>query len=96
MVRDGFAISVALKKTGVFPSTMVQLVATGEETGEMDRLLERASYFYEKQVEAVVERLTSLIQPLMIIGLGAVVVVIVVSIYLPIFEIGRVMRAGLG
>ena len=96
MIRDGFAISVALKKTGVFPSTMVQLVATGEETGEMDRLLERASYFYEKQVEAVVERMTSLIQPLMIMMLGAVVIVIVVSIYLPIFQIGRVMRAGLG
>jgi len=96
MIKDGFAISVAMKKTNVFPSTMIQLVATGEETGEMDNLLERASYFYEKQVEAVVERLTSLIQPLMIIMLGALVVVIVVSIYLPIFKIGQVMRAGLG
>jgi type II secretory pathway component PulF len=75
---------------------MVQLIATGEDTGEMDRLLERASYFYEKQVEAVVERLTSLIQPLMIMLLGAVVIVIVISIYLPIFQIGRALRAGLG
>lgn len=96
MVKDGFAISVAMKKTGKFPSTLVQLVATGEETGEMDRLLDRAAYFYEKQVEAVSERLTSLIQPMMIILLGAVVLTIVITIYLPIFQIGRVMQAGLG
>jgi type IV pilus assembly protein PilC len=96
MVKDGFAISVAMKKTGVFPSTMVQLVATGEETGEMDRLLERASYFYEKQVEAVVERLTSLIQPLMIIMLGGMVLVVVIAIYIPIFQVGRVMKQGMG
>ncbi len=96
MVKDGFAISVAMKKTGVFPPTLIQLVATGEETGEMDRLLERAAYFYEKQVEAIAERLTSLIQPMMIILLGVTVLVILVTIYLPIFQIGRVMRAGLG
>ncbi len=96
MIRDGFAISVALKKTKVFPSTLIQLIATGEDTGEMDQLLERAAYFYEKQVEAVVERMTSLIQPLMIILLGGMVVLIVVSIYLPIFKIGQALRAGLG
>jgi type IV pilus assembly protein PilC len=96
MVKDGFSISVSMKKTGKFPSTLVQLVATGEETGEMDRLLDRAAYFYEKQVEAISERLTSLIQPMMIILLGGVVLVILVSIYLPIFQIGRVMQSGLG
>ncbi len=96
MIRDGFSISMSLKKTKIFPSTLIQLIATGEETGEMDRLLESASQFYEKQVEAVVERLTSLIQPLMIMMLGAVVIVIVVSIYLPIFQIGRALRGALG
>ncbi len=96
MIRDGFAISVALKKTKVFPSTLIQLISTGEETGEMDKLLDRAAYFYEKQVEAVVERMTSLIQPLMIMLLGAVVIIIVISIYLPIFNIGRALRSGLG
>ncbi|MBZ0263445.1 type II secretion system F family protein [bacterium] len=95
MIRDGFAISVAMKKTGAFPSTLIQLMATGEETGEMDQLLERASYFYEKQVEAVVERLTGLIQPIMIMMLGLMVVLVVISIYLPIFQIGRAMRAGI-
>lgn len=96
MIRDGFAISIALKKTRVFPSTLIQLIATGEETGEMDKLLDRASYFYEKQVEAVVERLTSLIQPMIIMLMGGVVVMVIVSIYMPIFKIGQALRAGLG
>lgn len=95
MIRDGFAISVALKKTRAFPSTLVQLIATGEETGEIDQLLARASYFYEKQVEAVVERLTGLIQPIMIMMLGVMVIMVVISIYLPIFQVGRAMRAGI-
>jgi type IV pilus assembly protein PilC len=95
LIKDGFAISVALKKTDVFPPTLIQLIATGEETGEMDRLLDKAAYFYAKQVEAVVERLTSLIEPLMIVVLGAVVVSIIVTIYLPIFKLGMALQRGL-
>ena len=95
LIKDGFAISVALKKTDVFPPTLIQLIATGEETGEMDKLLDKAAYFYAKQVEAVVERLTSLIEPLMIIVLGAVVVSIIVTIYLPIFKLGFALQRGL-
>ncbi|MCX7834620.1 MAG: type II secretion system F family protein [bacterium] len=89
MVKDGFAISIALKKSGVFPATLVQLVQTGEETGEMDKLLEKAAYFYEKQVDAMVERMTSLIEPMLIIILGGVVTAILVSVYLPVFKLGR-------
>ncbi len=95
LIKDGFAISVALKKTDVFPPTIIQLIATGEETGEMDRLLDKAAYFYAKQVDAVVERLTSLIEPLMIVVLGAVVVSIIISIYLPIFKLGFALSRGL-
>lgn len=89
MVKDGFAISIALKKSGVFPSTLVQLVQTGEETGEMDKLLDKAAYFYEKQVDAMVERMTSLIEPMLIIVLGGVVTAILVAVYLPVFKLGR-------
>lgn len=95
LIKDGYAISVALKKTDVFPPTLVQLIATGEETGEMDRLLDKAAYFYAKQVDAVVERLTSLIEPLMIVSIGAVVVTIIVTIYLPIFKLGMAIQRGL-
>jgi len=95
LIKDGFAISVALKKVDVFPPTLVQLIATGEETGEMDKLLDKASYFYAKQVDAIVSRLTSLIEPIMIIVLGAVVVSIIVTIYLPIFKLGMALQRGL-
>jgi type IV pilus assembly protein PilC len=95
LIKDGFAISVALKKTDSFPPTLIQLIATGEETGEMDKLLDKAAYFYAKQVDAVVERLTSLIEPLMIVAIGAVVVSIIVTIYLPIFKLGMALQKGL-
>lgn len=95
LIKDGFAISVALKKTDAFPPTLIQLIATGEETGEMDKLLDKASYFYAKQVDAVVDRLTSVIEPMMIVLLGAVVVSIIVTIYLPIFKLGMALQRGL-
>jgi type IV pilus assembly protein PilC len=95
LIKDGFAISVALKKVDVFPPTLVQLIATGEETGEMDKLLDKAAYFYAKQVDAIVSRLTSLIEPLMIMVLGGVVVSIIVTIYLPIFKLGMALQRGL-
>ncbi len=95
LIKDGFAISVALKKVDVFPATLIQLIATGEETGEMDKLLDKAAYFYAKQVDAVVERLTSLIEPMMIVAIGAVVVSIIVTIYLPIFKLGMAIHQGL-
>lgn len=95
LIKDGFAISVAMKKVDVFPPTLVQLIATGEETGEMDKLLDKAAYFYAKQVDAIVSRLTSLIEPIMIMVLGAVVVSIIVTIYLPIFKLGMALQRGL-
>jgi type IV pilus assembly protein PilC len=95
LIKDGFAISVALKKTDVFPATMIQLIATGEETGEMDKLLDKAAYFYSKQMDATVDRLTSLIEPIMIVLIGAVVTSIIVTIYLPIFKLGMAINKGL-
>lgn len=88
MVKEGYSIAGAFRKTGVFPSTMLQLTATGEETGEMDKLLGKAAEFYEKQVDSVIERLTSLIEPFLIILMAAVVGTIIVVIYLPIFNLG--------
>ena len=62
MVKEGYTVAGALKRTGVFPATLLQLVATGEETGDMDRLLAKAAEFYEKLVDSVIDRLSSLIE----------------------------------
>ncbi len=95
LIKDGFAISVAMKKVQVFPPVLVQLAATGEETGEIDELLKKAADFYEKQVDAVVDRLTSLIEPFLIVLIGTVVLVVIISLYLPIFYLGMAVQRGL-
>ena len=95
MVKDGFSISVSMKKSLVFPPTLVQLVATGEETGEIDKLLDKAASFYEKQVDSIVERLTSLIEPLLIMLLGSTVAIILITVYLPIFNFGMALQQGM-
>tara|TARA_Y100001970_G_scaffold68879_1_gene87879 strand:- start:5826 stop:7088 length:1263 start_codon:yes stop_codon:yes gene_type:complete len=87
-IENGVTISQALKNTEKFPPIMIQLIKTGEETGEIDTLALRASEFYTKQVNAIVDRLTSLIEPILIVVVGVVIGVIVVVTYLPIFDFG--------
>ncbi len=90
-IESGVNISTALKETGEFPPIMIQLLATGEETGEIDGLALKASDFYTKQVNAIVDRLTSIIEPLLIVLVGAVIGGIVVVTYLPIFHFGSAL-----
>tara|TARA_B110000263_G_scaffold238003_1_gene238834 strand:- start:332 stop:868 length:537 start_codon:yes stop_codon:yes gene_type:complete len=87
-IENGVSISDSLKNTGVFPPIMIQLFSTGEETGEIDNLSLKASEFYTKQVNASVDRLTSLIEPLLIILVGIVIGGVIIVTYLPIFQVG--------
>lgn len=91
-IEEGSGISVALKDTGVFPPIMIQLLTTGEETGEIDNLALKASEFYTKQVNAIVDRLTSIIEPALIVFVGIVIGIIVVVTYLPIFHFGTALQ----
>ena len=70
---------------------MIQLFTTGEETGEIDGLALKASEFYTKQVHATVNRLTSVIEPALVILVGGVIGIIVVVTYLPIFHFGTAL-----
>ncbi|MAV64173.1 MAG: pilus assembly protein PilC [Candidatus Marinimicrobia bacterium] len=90
-IENGINISQALKNTEEFPPIMIQLLKTGEETGEIDNLALKASDFYTKQVNAIVDRLTSLIEPVLIVAVGIVIGVIVIVTYLPIFNFGTAM-----
>ena len=94
-IRDGYNISTALRRTEIFPSILLQLVSTGEETGEIDDLLDRAADYYHKQVNALVERMTTLIEPLLILMVGAVIALMVVLTYLPVFHLGSALQSGL-
>ncbi len=95
LIRDGFSISASLKKTNAFPNTLLSLAATGEETGDMDRMLGKAATFYDKQLEAVIMRMTSLIEPILIVLIGIVIGTIIIVIYLPFFKMGFAFRRGL-
>ena len=70
---------------------MIQLLSTGEETGEIDNLALKASDFYSKQVNAIVDRLTALIAPALIIVVGGVVGIVIIVTYLPIFNFGAAL-----
>jgi len=94
LVKEGYGVANAFRRTGAFPSTLLQMIATGEETGDMDKLLAKSAQFYEKQVDAVIDRLTTLIEPLLIILMAAVVGSVIVVIYLPIFDLGEAMSQG--
>ncbi|HNU53916.1 MAG TPA: type II secretion system F family protein [Candidatus Syntrophosphaera sp.] len=95
MVKEGYGVANAFRRTGLFPPTLLQMIGTGEETGDMDKLLGKAAQFYEKLVDAVIERLTSLIEPFLIIIMAAVVGGIIVVVYLPIFSLGEAMTQGI-
>jgi type II secretory pathway component PulF len=95
MVKEGYSIAGAFRKTGRFPDTLLQLIATGEDTGDMDKLLGKAADYHQKLVDSVIDRLTSLIEPILIIIMAAAVGYIIVITYLPIFTLGLAMSAGM-
>ena len=87
-IENGSSISDALKLTNIFPGVLIQLMNTGEETGEIDKLALKVSDFYAKQVDAIVDRLTSIIEPALIILIGVIIGVVLVAVYMPIFKFG--------
>jgi|SRR5579884_3800818 len=85
-VNEGTPISVPLADDPVFPAMVSQMVKIGEETGELDTMLGKIADFYEDEVDASIQSLTSIIEPLMMIGVGIMVGTIVISMYLPMFK----------
>jgi type IV pilus assembly protein PilC len=94
-VEGGASLSRAMAETGVFPDMLVQMTATGEETGRLDEMLLRSADFYEQRVTAKVEGLSSLVEPVAIVLLGLVIALMLVALYLPIFNLGHAMRSGM-
>jgi type IV pilus assembly protein PilC len=94
-VEQGSSLSRAMSETGVFPEMLVQMTATGEETGQLDNMLSRTADFYEQRVSSSVQGLSSLVEPIAIVILGAIVGIMLVALYLPIFSLGQAMRQGL-
>lgn len=86
-VSEGEGLSKPLEKARVFPPMVTQMVSIGEETGAIDAMLEKIADFYDEEVETAVHALTSMMEPLMMVGIGGIVGSIIIGMYLPIFDI---------
>ncbi|MCA9401609.1 MAG: type II secretion system F family protein, partial [Candidatus Omnitrophica bacterium] len=90
-VREGESIATPLGKSGVFPPMVVRMIGIGEKSGQMEKMLIKISEFYDDQVDAAVEGLTSIIEPLIIGVLGVVIGFIVIALFLPIINITQMI-----
>lgn len=90
-VTTGQRLHFAMRMTNQFPALAVQMINIGEEAGSLDAMLNRVADYYEEEVDNKVDALTSLMEPIIIVALGALVGGVVVSMYLPIFEIGTAL-----
>jgi len=91
-VRRGESLAGPLAQHPVFPPMVVQMLAVGEDTGAVDTMLEKVADFYDDEVEATTEQLTSLIEPIMIVGIGAIIGAMVIAMYMPIFGVFNLIQ----
>jgi type IV pilus assembly protein PilC len=86
-VKSGGSISAPLREASIFPAMVAQMMAVGEETGNLDTMLSKVADFYEDEVAAAVKALTSILEPLMIVVVGGIVGFIVIAMYMPMFKV---------
>ncbi len=90
-VATGMQLQMAMGQTGLFPSMAVQMIAIGEEAGSLDNMCAKVADFYEEEVDNLVDALSSLLEPMIMVILGVLVGGLVVAMYLPIFKLGQVI-----
>ena len=91
-VREGASIAGALEKSGYFPPMTVHLIASGESSGKLEEMLERAAINQEREIETMIAALLGLFEPMLILVMGGVVLVIVLAILLPIFDLNQLVQ----
>jgi type IV pilus assembly protein PilC len=90
-ISTGTQLAVAMQNVGVFPNMAVQMTAIGEESGALEEMLSKVADFYDREVDEMVESLSSLLEPMIMVILGVLVGGLVVAMYLPIFKLGAVV-----
>ncbi len=88
-VTNGIALTASMHTTGIFPSMVLQMASSGEASDSLDHMLAKSAEFYEDEVDEAVNSLSSLMEPIIIVFLGAIIGGIVVAMYLPIFKLGQ-------
>ena len=91
-IREGAGIATALEKSGYFPPMTVHLIASGEASGKLEEMLERAAINQEREIETLIATLLGLFEPMLILIMGAVVLIIVLAILLPIFDLNQLVQ----
>ena len=91
-VREGDALSEPLRRSGMFPSMVIQMITVGEKSGELEEMLSKVSEVFDNEVDTTVAGLTALLEPAMILFMGVIVLFVVLSILLPIFEMSQIVR----
>ena len=91
-VREGKSLSATLSQYPVMPTMVTQMIETGEESGALDEMLDKVATFYDNEVNATVDSLTSILEPLIILFMGAVIGAIVISLYLPMFDYVKLVQ----
>ena len=89
-IIGGVSISLSMVESGVFPNMLTKMVQIGEQSGSLPKVLNRISIFYERKVEASISTLTSILGPVIIVVIGAIVMVVVFALYLPIFSMSNI------
>jgi type IV pilus assembly protein PilC len=92
-ISEGKNMAQPLMETNVFPPMVVQMVGVGEQTGALDTMLNKIADFYEEEVDVAVAALTSLIEPVLMVGIGGTVGVVLIAMYLPIFGLADKIKA---
>lgn len=90
-VSTGTQLNFSMRTTGVFPTMAIQMTAIGEESGSLDAMLDKVASYYEEEVDNAVDNLTTLMEPLIMAVLGVLVGGLVIAMYLPIFQLGKVV-----
>ena len=90
-VTQGLSLTSRMQSTEMFPNMIIQMAAIGEESGSLDDMLNKAAEFYEEEVDIAVSTLSSLMEPIIMVVLGSIIGVILVAMYLPLFNLGSVV-----
>ncbi len=86
-IHQGVPIAVPLTENAIFPPMVAHMVKVGEETGELEKMLGKIADFYEDEVDSAIANLTSIIEPLMMIGVGIMVGIVIIAMYMPMFKL---------
>ncbi len=92
-ISEGKNMAEPLAATGVFPDMVVQMIAVGEQTGALDQMLNKIADFYEEETDVAVSALTSALEPILMVGVGGMVGVVLIAMYLPIFSLAGAIKA---